>query len=242
MSTLKFTKPFDLQLAMAGAPISTTSRGPAKFVAYTEAAHESCCLIILNENGIVGTRRKSGRVNETGAIENPHDLVMIPLGMIDGKPVFVGDEMHDRWGNTIHAYLGMGFNQKYWFWPAPTKVYPVTQMTDDDMAHAICDDGKKGSIAGDGAIKTGMRVANAALRHAIDTEQVIPIAEVREVARMMNRSQRAARDMAIAEAVRAADRRAITENSSPRLACDVEILDGYLAANDLTAIIAQVPA
>lgn len=101
---------------------------------------------------------------------------------------------------TLHAPFY--WNEQHEYRVKPAKVYPVTQMTRDEMAHAICNDGKKGSVAGDGAIDTGMRVANAVLRHAIDAGQVVPINEVLETVDRMLFERCVKRDMAIAEAVR----------------------------------------
>lgn len=47
-------------------------------------------------------------------------------------------------------------------------------------------------------------IANASLRHAIDTDQVVPMEKVREVARELAAELRAARDLAIAGAVQRA--------------------------------------
>lgn len=91
---------------------------------------------------------------------------------------------------------------------SPEKAYPETAMTDDELITSYCQ-------SDEGASVTGYRgVANAALRHAIDSEQVVMpdcyqmmlSGEAYEKGRNdvyeESKRQRAARDLAIAEAVR----------------------------------------
>lgn len=84
----------------------------------------------------------------------------------------------------------------------PEKVYPVTQMTDDNLSSAWsdCPAGFKGL----------RRFANAALRHAIDAGQIVTkdehesaLIQLGEHLRGIAIAPDAARDMAIAEAVKA---------------------------------------
>ena len=103
-------------------------------------------------------------------------LVMLPLGIIDGKPVFVGDELtyaedtrrtftaQPRWDQeSLNAGSGC-------IWPAPANVYPQTLMTYLDLVN-VYENFDKFQVA----LK---EVANAAICHAIDAGQVI-IAEVK---------------------------------------------------------------
>jgi hypothetical protein len=136
---------------------------------------------------------------------------------------------------------------------APAKVYPNTRMTDNELC---------GAYHSSGTPLTS--VANAALHHACDAGQVVPMAEVREVARNLNKrrydnAQRAlfdagfalnvgtgewsmpmgfvsSREMAIAEAVRNTCRSVIVTNGGPSY---TEVY-GRMSNIDLTAIIASV--
>lgn len=213
----EFSKPFNLEHARAGAPIGKSGGGTARFVTYAEEADPSCCVVVIEDHfNLIGARRKSGRVNETGATDNPNDLVMLPLGLIDGKPVFVGDELHDRWSNTVHAYVGMGLDPCHWAWPAPPRVFPVTLMAAAELDAAW---------VGADALR---RVANAALRHAIDAGQLIEPGD------------RAARDMAVAVAVRNVAQSARPVARDHELSEDVSELVARIAQLDLAVIIAAI--
>lgn len=209
----EFTRPFDLDHAIAGAPIATVDRGPARFVAYADEADRSCCVIVLDMKGVVGTRRKSGRVNEFGATDNPFDLVMTPLGLIDGKPVFVGDIVKSPDCKQVEADHRMNFGEgSTWQWPAPERMYPETQMTDAELCTSVPTMHKinQSPSACEQFILDGFRsLANAALRHAIDAKQVITTDEHLDALMALGQNMKgveikrhAARDMAIAEAVR----------------------------------------
>lgn len=72
----------------------------------------------------------------------------------------------------------------------PAKVYPVTGMSYDECVAAY-----------NNGNHSVMAIANAALRHAIDSDQVVPMADVLTLARELRPRERTARDLAIAEAV-----------------------------------------
>ncbi len=76
----------------------------------------------------------------------------------------------------------------------PAKVYPETLMT----TQMLMDEWVKPADL----INSLAIVANASLRHAVDAEQVVPMAEVQEVARNLSKAHYADREMAIAKAVR----------------------------------------
>lgn len=82
--------------------------------------------------------------------------------------------------------------------PAEPEVeYPVTLMTDGEIkafAHRC----------GSTTLQDCRDAANAALRHAIDAQQVVRMAEVQEIASELSKRMRAAREHAVAEAVRTA--------------------------------------
>lgn len=76
---------------------------------------------------------------------------------------------------------------------APVVEYPVTRMSTDELYE----------IWRSPAVPIGAltNVANAALRHAIDSQQVIRMAEVQEIASQLGKEKRAARDLAVAKEV-----------------------------------------
>ncbi|MGK5049917.1 hypothetical protein ACQ4WP_29130 [Janthinobacterium sp. GB4P2] len=207
----EFYKPFDLEHARAGAPIGLTGGGTARFVAYAEEADPSCCVVVIEDRfNLIGTRRKSGRVNEAGATDNPNDLVMLPLGLINGKPVFVGDVITapDCKG-SFPADAQMNFGDgTVWTWPTPPRAYPETRLSFE----ALC---VSGSMHLTSTNSIGIRaLANAALRHACEADQVVPKDESEDAVRKAyadgqaaafkhEAGSRAARDLAVAQAARA---------------------------------------
>ena len=228
----EFSKQFDLAHAAAGAPVGKVGGGTARFVAYAEEADPSCCVVVIEDRfNLIGTRRKSGRVNEVGATDNPNDLVMLPLGLIDGKPVFVGDELvRITTPNETPKAAGPVDRGPFtgWTWPAPAKVYPVTTMRHGDMFDTYSADLFSRGHASAEAHSSGLAaVANAALRHAVDAGQVVPKDEheaalyrLGDQLKGVDLGARATRDIAIAEAVRTA---ALTCNPIAR---------GYEASED----------
>ncbi|UOD28771.1 hypothetical protein INH39_25520 [Massilia violaceinigra] len=109
-------------------------------------------------------------------------------------------------GAAIERYMGGGLWMKIGDTPrwdgseyrikpaAPEVEYPVTRMTVLELDCAWGD----GRSSNGGGMKG---VANAAIRHAIDSQQVVRMAEVQEIASQLGKDKRAARDMAVAEAV-----------------------------------------
>jgi hypothetical protein len=141
---------------------------------------------------------------------------MLPLGLIDGKPVFNGDAIEDGGPGDWTAGIAHPKNRNFinCRWPAPVKVYPVSELTNQQLADSI----RKHSFAPTEAYSRDARaVANAAIKHAIDAGQVVIAAD------------RAARELAIAQAVLAAA-------TNARFTIPGE--DGI----NLAAVIATVPA
>lgn len=94
--------------------------------------------------------------------ESPVDLVMLPLGFIDGKPVFVGDKY--LFDASPAEALPIKRNFDCCRWPAPAKQYPITAMTKAELNAAF----NACSIE----FTSLQRVANAAIKHVIDHGQL----------------------------------------------------------------------
>jgi hypothetical protein len=82
---------------------------------------------IWRENGIPG-----------GSYDSEFRLVMLPLGLIDGKPVYVGDELdYEAHGkDPLVVVQAKDHNFDGYYWPAPVlqyPQYPVTRMSEDEM-------------------------------------------------------------------------------------------------------------
>jgi hypothetical protein len=172
---------------------------------------------------------------------------MLPLGEIDGKPVFAGDKIEDIGPDGCTAGIAHPANRDFTSsrWPAPAKVYPVTQMLHMRMFDVYSVELRSRGFSTVSADSHGLAaVANAALRHAVDGDQVIPADEHKaaigvtrnkwadQVAEMTK--DRDARDMAVAEAMRnhIRDGWALSEHAACRKYCD---------SIDLAAIIHGIP-
>lgn len=223
MGKPEHTKPFCAKHAQAGAPFSGEF-GEAVRVLIWNRKHPSHPIVLMEEahdQEVVAFKLDGTASHGMGSIVSK--LVMLPLGMIDDKPVFVGDAVINQLGVEIYAwpnakaeYLG-GCT-----WPTPATAYPVTQMTSDDFSDAM------------GALMLyegrARAVANAALRHAIDAGQVVTKADHDAAV-----ERGAERDMDIADAVRAA---CIMECSKSGAARQIDLILENIV---LAGIIAKVP-
>jgi hypothetical protein len=127
---------------------------------------------------------------------------MTPLGFIDGKPVFVGDEVeYAPHAKRIEAEpKDRDFSN--FTWPAPARQYPVTGMTYEELCTSA---GWPLLTTNSIAVRC---IANAALRHAIDNGQLFTKEDKDEAYNKglneglaYTAERRAQREMAIAEAV-----------------------------------------
>ena len=102
---IEHTKPFDLNFAKAGAPYAQRRGLPARVIIYDRKCTSGFILIALLTcgDGIenIEALNSDGRLSHTH--ELPGDLVMLPLGYCEGKPVFVGDSLqnYDKTINTV---------------------------------------------------------------------------------------------------------------------------------------------
>jgi hypothetical protein len=249
------SRPFNFEHAKAGAPYGCRDGSKAEVLKWDAKGGEFKLIGYTEPNGseVPESWTKHGNASARG--ESHADLVMLPLGEIEGKPVFYGDKIMDC-NDLVEAKPGC-HDFKYCSWPAPEKQYPVTGMSGEELHKVYVTEGK--------GIDSGMvAVANAAIRHAIDSGAVATIeaydqlrtdvleAERKydELRQLVNNDAKrgafpaykdtpegiasAARDMAIAEAVKHA------------VACHaVRVADGAVIMRhfgyiDLAAIISKV--
>lgn len=228
----EFTKEFNADHAKAGAPYCCRNGVEATIVKF-DCRHPNFVL--------VGVRGQSDEctswTNKGGFYGNNdpcgHDLAMLPLGMIDGKPVFVGDELLDDQG---HAFFVKPTPAEWLHttgcaWPAPAKVYPATQIGDNDLCSAYYGGGPV--VGATAEMAAFYRIANAALRHAIEAGQVITMADHHEEMAKLDDE----RDMAVAKAVRDACRSKFKEGF---VAIPETCAYGRISGIDLAAIIAKI--
>lgn len=119
--TTTYTKPFDHDAALAGAPYACANGQPAWILnwnagdsRYTLAG--TCCDAEVPSSWTRWGRHCSG-VHLAGEYSD-FDLVMTPLGYLDGKPVFDGDVLVDTRGEHRRANAGMVLPGS-WAWPTP---------------------------------------------------------------------------------------------------------------------------
>lgn len=203
----EFSKPFNLEHAKAGAPFCG-GHGEAVRILIWDRKNPKYPIIAIEEDGdqeAVAFRADGKATHGCGAIVQ--ELVMLPLGVIDGKPVFVGDEVEYEtfvgWGRDSVSAEWREFGKCRW--PAPAKAYPTHTGDLDALRNEY------NSILGSTVNGALERVANAALRHAIDAGQVVAKddheAALHRLGDQLKRvalGDRAVRDMAIAAAVRTA--------------------------------------
>lgn len=166
MPTMQHTRPFNLEHARAGAPIACANGDEVDILKW-DRKHTLCILGLARQDAAVRVWRADGSYIDANSKAFP--LVMTPLGFIEDKPVFVGDELVTPTGMqwiptpTCRVERSLGDCR----WPAPAPVYPETRMPASEI-HAVYLNNKKPTYyAGLTA------VANAALRHAIDAGQVV---------------------------------------------------------------------
>ncbi len=268
-------KPFNLEHAKAGAPIASDDGVPVRILCW-DRKHPTHPIIAIEEIG--DHEAIAFRANCCTEFGGSNKLVMMPLGYIDGKPVFVGDEIEDGgpgdWTPSTAYPCNRDF--KNCRWPAPEREYPKF----DGSIDALSIEYNKSKTFAGGLVLA----ANAALRHAIDAGQVVTAGDhdaaikaqdvLLENARaelqrtrvekqafygIVNvgtvygtveaiecikaqlddaRNRRAARDMAVAEAVRAE----IASQIGPMVSAKYGISIDFQIIGDLAAIIAKVPA
>lgn len=170
MNPPEFTKPFNLEHAKAGAPYSCKD-GTEATVLKWDGRLMGCSLVgVYGPNDKVMTWAADGSY---GSSRHDHiDLVMLPIGLIDGKPVFVGDEYTDPLGNLRSASP----SDRYYTcctWPEPAKIYPISSALPCALKGAFNSHWKKGGSMDESILY----LASTAIRHAIDTGQVITRAD-----------------------------------------------------------------
>lgn len=212
MTKPEFTKEFSIEHARAGAPYGTVGG----------AGLMCMCLNMRGERPIGGMIKEenydfSTMWNENGAspyTEN-YSLVMLPLGVIEGKPVFVGDEL-DYEGRAQKdplakvGALDRAFGE--FFWPAPVPAYPVTRMSGLELRAYFAE-------ARDEMLSPCIAVANAAIARCFkDGDAVLRVEHEKVVGELFTQRNadsayidrlvaegiaagRAERDMAVAEKV-----------------------------------------
>jgi len=166
------TKPFNIEHAKDGAPVGTRNGyGTVEILKYGKDRifgliadeHGNESIEYWQLDGAYGLNTK----------ETVLDLVMLPLGYCEDKPVFVGDSIQGDGEVVMPAFVGIKFNGgHHWKWPKPKAKYPETKCTAFDLDTVWQED--DGSIEGTSCASESacIAVANYAIAHAIQDGDV----------------------------------------------------------------------
>lgn len=206
MSKLEFSRPFSLEHAKAGAPYCCRDGEEAIVLKWDGRRFNEPLVGCIGADDIPASWGGDGRYVPDEHGPRQRDLVMLPVGMCQSKPVFMGDELVTRFGDkfVVEAKHISDLDEEN-TWPPS---YPVTQMRLEDFDAAIIASGSKECISASVAYS----IANAALRHSLDAGQMVPsdvsaelvrksYADGQAIAYQHEAGGRAARDLAIALAV-----------------------------------------
>lgn len=172
MSKPEFSKPFCLEHAKAGAPYCCRDGEEAIILKWDGRRFNEPLVGCIGTDDIPASWGNYGRYVPDEPCQRPRDLVMLPVGMCQSKPVFMGDELVTRFGDkfVVEAkHIGDLCEENTW--PVPTPAYPVTLMTDGDLVSNYYGGGP---VSHEQEYQAWRRIANSALRHAIDAGQVVP--------------------------------------------------------------------
>ena len=174
MSKPEFSKPFNISDTKVGAPYCCRDGQQAEILKW-DCNHKCFPLIgVVCENTYhyPESWTISGEQASDEELERRpgRDLVMLPIGMCQSKPVFMGDELVTRVGvNFVVEAKHIGDLDEENTWPVPELDYPTTQMKLEDFDAALSKSGSHECISA----RAACAIANAALRHAIDAGQVV---------------------------------------------------------------------
>ena len=87
-------KPFNLEAAKQHHPIQTRNGSPAKFLMHVPEANNEYRVVVLVD-GETHSCSEDGIYYSDG-VESSVDLFMAPLGQIEGRDVYPGDEMYHK--------------------------------------------------------------------------------------------------------------------------------------------------
>ena len=153
---IKHTKEFNAEHAQAGAPYCQRN-GLAARIGIWDKLNSHCLSGVMQDSTLTPTEIDSswnikGQWLE-GEISNC-DLVMLPLGMCEGKPVFVGDELifdSRKYCVSLEYWFDLRECQRHFIdstWPRTAPVMPKSELwlrssdqsyttPDEALAHAI---------------------------------------------------------------------------------------------------------
>lgn len=167
------TRQFNIADARAGAPFCCAN-GDAVEILKWDRKHTQCIIGLARQDAAVRKWRADGSYEDANS--SAFQLVMTPLGFVDGKPVFVGDELVTptgmKWVASPVCRDTLGRSLADCRWPAPAPVYPETRLHYTELISiAMKTNSSPMAVTGSQVLT----IANFALRHAIDAGQVITL-------------------------------------------------------------------
>lgn len=168
MIKLLHTRPFNLEHAKAGAPFCCANGDEVEILKW-DRKHTICIIGLARQDAAVRKWRADGSYEDVNSAA--FQLVMTPLGFVDEKPVFVGDEIVSEKDGRTHVAYPEQRNFAGARWPDPAPVYPETRMRASDL-HAVYLNAMAGTMGNKTFSHGHLAIANAAIRHAIDAGQV----------------------------------------------------------------------
>lgn len=178
-------RPFKIEHAKAGAPVSTIDGRAVTFLKW-DLKGGTCNILGLVDNGKYGDL--AVRWDDDGMPnaerEKECQLVMLPLGMCEDKPVFVGDKL--EWAHMGRRELVLATPEMRDMddltWPRPEPEYPKTRMDNTDLDEAY-------RVGGGASIVSGYRaLANSAIARAIQDGDVVPASMLEKVAKEVQKA------------------------------------------------------
>ena len=162
----EFSRPFNILDAKAGAPYCCRDGEEAIVLKWDGRRFNEPLVGCIGADDVPASWGGDGRYVPDEHCPRPRDLVMLPFGMCQSKPIFMGDELVTRFGDkfVVEAKHIGGLCEEN-TWPAPTPAYPVTLMTDGDLVSNYYGGGP---VSHEQEYQAWRRIANAAIRHGID--------------------------------------------------------------------------
>ncbi|MCY0910908.1 hypothetical protein [Massilia antarctica] len=162
------TRPFSLEHARAGAPYRCRDTQEATVYKWDGRDTKYPLVGCIGANDQPVSWRANGQ--RAGGVECTLDLVMTPLGFIDGKPVFVGDVLIDPSGTPFVPGPSNSGHLAGCIWPASAPVYPETSVSYQELSLVALNANSTPLYASASQLHA---IANAAIRRVIDDGQVV---------------------------------------------------------------------
>lgn len=179
-------RPFNIEQAKAGAPYGCINGQEATILKWDARFPNRPLLGIYSRQDCAIGWSNTGE--SALALNSGTDLIMLPLGMCEGKPVFYGDELNNVQGKKFTAKIETSLYENC-TWPRAEPEYPKTRMTAEERWNSIKSAGIQSFNIGTGRNEGSDRlehspgdvteaIANAAIAHAIQSGDIFTKDEI----------------------------------------------------------------